>query len=165
MVNLRRDVNECELCTPKAGGCNCRGKSFSEDFGLTWSPMELDPQLPDPICEGSIAQIGPYTAFSNPPMQYARANLSIALSLNGGYDWDYRVQITDEYEYTDYSSLVTGSLIRAPPSNQTENVPTAGLLWSSCMHPIPMRPWCLWPTSWKVYFSPVELDPNKFSLA
>merc|ERR1711894_488717 len=40
-VNLRRDVDECEICTPKAGGCNCRGRSFSEDFGLTWSPMEL----------------------------------------------------------------------------------------------------------------------------
>ena len=40
-VNLRRDVDECDLCPPKAGGCNCRGRSFSEDFGLTWTPMEL----------------------------------------------------------------------------------------------------------------------------
>ena len=30
VVNLRRDVTECEICTPKAGGCNCRGRSFSE---------------------------------------------------------------------------------------------------------------------------------------
>ena len=55
--------------------------------------MELDPQLVDPICEGSIVQvdfqhladllktpvfvhdmfqIGPYTAFTNPPMSFAR---------------------------------------------------------------------------------------------
>ena len=69
--------------------------------------MELDPQLVDPICEGSIvqvgfehrrkidvstifgkcmstifgkcmstifgpSQIGPYTAFTNPPMSFAR---------------------------------------------------------------------------------------------
>ena len=55
-VNLRRDVTECEICTSKvsqegmflytfsgqkAGGCNCRGKSFSTDNGLTWTEMEL----------------------------------------------------------------------------------------------------------------------------
>ena len=71
-VNLRRDVDQCDLCPEKAGGCNCRGRSFSADAGLSWTEMELDPQLHDPICEGSIAQIGQYTAFSNPPMSYAR---------------------------------------------------------------------------------------------
>ena len=40
-------------------------------------------------------QIGPYTAFSNPPMSFARANLSIALSLSGGEHWDYRLQVGD----------------------------------------------------------------------
>ena len=57
-VNLRRDVTECEICPSKvsqkvmfrfssylfeqkAGGCNCRGKSFSTDNGLTWTEMEL----------------------------------------------------------------------------------------------------------------------------
>ena len=55
-VNLRRDVTECDICTSKvsqeamflytfleqkAGGCNCRGKSFSTDNGLTWTEMEL----------------------------------------------------------------------------------------------------------------------------
>ena len=49
-VNLRRDVDECEICTPKAGGCNCRGRSFSEDFGLTWSPMELGWEFAIPKC-------------------------------------------------------------------------------------------------------------------
>ena len=38
----------------------------------------------------------------------------------------------------------------------------AGLLWGSCLHPIPMRVWCLLPTSWEVYFSRIELDPTKF---
>ena len=45
--------------------------------------MELDPELTDPVCEGSVNTIGQYTAFSNPPMSYARANMSIALSLSG----------------------------------------------------------------------------------
>ena len=66
-------------------GCNCRGKAFSTDSGLTWTDMELDPELTDPVCEGSINTIGQYTAFSNPPMSFARANMSIALSLTGGY--------------------------------------------------------------------------------
>lgn len=157
-VNLRRDVNECDICPPKANGCNCRGRSFSQDNGLTWSNMELDPQLHDPICEGSIVQIGPYTAFSNPPMSYARANMSIALSTDGGRTWDYRLKVTDEYQYTDYSSLVNGELIRGEASTN----PMAGLLWGSCLHPIPMRVWCLWPTSWEIYFSRIELNPDNF---
>jgi len=161
VVNLRRDVKECEICPPKGGGCNCRGRAFSNDSGLTWSEMELDPQLVDPICEGSIVQIGPYTAFTNPPMSFARANLSLALSLSGGEHWDYRKQITDEFQYTDYSSLVAGPLIRGPPSD----FPVAGLLWGSCLHPIPMRVWCLWMTSWEIYFSRVELDPATFTPA
>ena len=122
--------------------------------------MELDPQLHDPICEGSIVQIGPYTAFSNPPMSYARANMSIALSTNGGRTWDYRLKVTDEYQYTDYSSLVNGDLIRGRKAS--EAYPTAGLLWGSCLHPIPMRVWCLWPTSWEIYFSRIELNPDNF---
>ena len=60
-------------------------------------------------------------------MSYARANLSIALSLSGGRDWQHRIQVsigtlqprrlearsqvTDEFEYTDYSSLVGGLLV------------------------------------------------------
>ena len=76
------------------------------------SPLLPDPQLHDPICEGSVVQVGEYTVFSNPPMSYARANLSLALSLSGGHQWDYRLKITDEFQYTDYSSLVNGALIR-----------------------------------------------------
>ena len=109
--------------------------------------MELDPQLHDPICEGSVVQIGPYTAFSNPPMSFARSNLSLALSLSGGQHWDYRLQITDEFQYTDYSSLVNGQLIKSEPGSE---FPVAGLLWGSCQHPIPMRVWCLYPTPWQV---------------
>jgi len=157
-VSMRKDVNQCDICPPKANACNCRGRSFSTDNGETWSEMELDPQLRDPICEGSIAKIGDYTAFSNPPMSYARSNLSIALSSDGGHMWDYRVKITDEYQYTDYSSLVDGELI----VNDDSNYPVAGLLWGSCLHPIPMRVWCLFPTSWEIYFSRIELDPETF---
>ena len=56
-VNLRRDVTECEVCPPKvsliiiksgldswycqAGACNCRGRAFSNDNGLTWTEMDL----------------------------------------------------------------------------------------------------------------------------
>ena len=130
-VNLRRDVNECDICPPKANGCNCRGRSFSQDNGLTWSNMELDPQLHDPICEGSIVQIGPYTAFSNPPMSYARANMSIALSTNGGRTWDYRLKVTDEYQYTDYSSLVNGELIRGEASTRGGTEPGSARLGSA----------------------------------
>ena len=95
-VNLRRDVDQCDLCPEKAGGCNCRGRSFSADAGLTWTEMELDPQLHDPICEGSIAQIGQYTAFSNPPMSYARYRHDI-IKLHLEYEFGYEGIITVLY--------------------------------------------------------------------
>merc|ERR1711936_83789 len=156
VVNHRLSVDECEVCKH---GCNCRGRAFSNDSGLTWTQMELDPELTDPVCEGSINTIGNYTAFSNPPMSFARANMSIALSLTGGHDWTYRLQVTDEYQYTDYSSLVGGQLLREVEEFEH---PVAGLLWGSCEHPIPMRVWCLYPTSWNIYFSRIELDPDTF---
>jgi len=156
VVNHRMSVEECDVCKH---GCNCRGKSFSTDSGLTWSKLELDPELTDPVCEGSINTVGQYTAFSNPPMSFARANMSIALSTTGGDSWEYRLRVTDEYQYTDYSSLVGGELIRGVEEFRH---PVAGLLWGSCLHPIPMRVWCLYPTSWEIYFSRIELDPDSF---
>ena len=62
-------------------------------------------------------------------MSYARANLSIALSLSGGKNWDYRLQVTDEFQYTDYSSLVNGELIRGN-RNQTSENPIGCFMWS-----------------------------------
>ena len=41
MANISHHYNhhilqECEICPPKGGGCNCRGRAFSNDSGLTW---------------------------------------------------------------------------------------------------------------------------------
>jgi len=133
VVNNRMSVEECDVCKQ---GCNCRSQSFSTDSGLSWTDIELAPDLTDPVCEGSINNIGQYTVFSNPPMSFARANMSLALSTTGGHTWDYRLQVTDEYQYTDYSSLVGGKLMIGV---EEFSHPVAGLLWGSCLHPIPMR--------------------------
>ena len=37
-----------------------------------------------------MAKVEDYLVFSNPPMAYARANMSLALSTSGGKTWDYR---------------------------------------------------------------------------
>ena len=42
------------------------------------------------LLEGGMAQVDDYLVFSNPPMAYARANMSLALSTTGGKTWDYR---------------------------------------------------------------------------
>ena len=62
--------------------------------------------------------------------------LSISPDTAGGHTWDYRLQVTDEYQYTDYSSLVGGKLMMGV---EEFSHPVAGLLWGSCLHPIPMR--------------------------
>jgi len=159
VVNSRTDVGNCSITGCRNTlGCNCRSQAFSNDSGLTWSEPEYAAELTDPICEGSMSKIGDYLVFSNPPMSYARANLSLAISLTGGHTWDYRIQVTDEFQYTDYSSLANGAL-KLPGDSQ---FPVAGLLWGSCQHPIPMRVWCLWPVSWNIYFSRIPLDPASF---
>ena len=49
VLNARMSAERCDVCRH---GCTCRGRAFSTDGGLSWSQLETDPQLPDPICEG-----------------------------------------------------------------------------------------------------------------
>ena len=91
-----------------AGGCLCRAISISQDGGVSWAPLWFDEDLVDPICEGSLASFSwtPSTSialkkgsskviaeensekqapfrlllFSNPPMRYARANMTVQVS-------------------------------------------------------------------------------------
>ena len=86
-----------------AGGCLCRAVSTSQDGGVSWEPLWFDETLVDPICEGSLAffswapplatavkvskhnmsensekqDIFRLLLFSNPPMRYARANMTV----------------------------------------------------------------------------------------
>jgi Neuraminidase (sialidase) len=73
-----------------------RGVSVSRDGATGWSPMRLDPALPEPICFGSLVRLSRRPAsdkdrilFVNPhnPTGRERRNLTVKLSEDEGRTW------------------------------------------------------------------------------
>ena len=91
---------------------------LSDDGGTTWKETYFDPQLPDPICQGSILTIaqkkGPFTlAFSNAADTKNRDNLTIRISQDDGRTWPISIPIDNAAaagespkDFTAYSDLV-----------------------------------------------------------
>jgi sialidase-1 len=101
---LTAGTNECAVVELEDGtllinmrsyrGKKQRALSRSKDGGVTWSEVEDDPNLPEPICQASLIRL-PLTdakattrlAFSNPADQSARKNLTLRVSNDGGKSW------------------------------------------------------------------------------
>jgi sialidase-1 len=103
---LTAGTNECAVVELESGellinmrsyrGKKQRAISRSRDGGLTWSEVEDDPNLIEPICQGSLIQIPQNDpqgttrlAFSNPADQKSRRNLTLRLSNDGGQTWPF----------------------------------------------------------------------------
>jgi sialidase-1 len=98
-------VNECEVVELEDGRLllnmrnyhpekRVRARSLSADGGLTWSAVERDETLIEPICQASIrrfttaAQGGrSRILFANPASAAARENLTVRLSYDEGRSW------------------------------------------------------------------------------
>ena len=110
MMNVRNE----------AGG-HRRAVAYSRDGVTDWTVPKFDPELPDPICFGSLLAVPPQIAgrsgvllFSNPdnvarsvdlgPKHYCdRKNVTVRLSLNDGTDWVQSLVI--ESGFSGYSDL------------------------------------------------------------
>jgi len=73
-------------------GKNCRAISYSRDGSETWSQVEYDYQLVEPICQASILNYGIYKGkqihfFSNPAVTSGRTHMTIKYSENDCRDW------------------------------------------------------------------------------
>lgn len=92
---------------------------LSDDGGATWKETYFDPQLPDPICQGSILTIAqkkgrPFTlAFSNAADIKNRDNLTIRISQDDGRTWPITIPVDNgasagesPKDFTAYSDLV-----------------------------------------------------------
>ena len=91
---------------------------LSNDGGSTWNETYFDPQLPDPVCQGSILNIargkGPFTlAFSNAADTKNRDNLTIRISQDDGRTWPISIPMDNgaaagesPKDFTAYSDLV-----------------------------------------------------------
>lgn len=82
----------------------CRAAVFSQDGGETWSPMQDEPVLLEPVCQGSILRYSDpldgdpsRLLFSNPNHTGQRVNGTLRLSLDEGRTWPASIVITPDY--------------------------------------------------------------------
>lgn len=73
-------------------GKSSRAISFSHDGGETWSDIAHDPQLVEPICQGSIVHYGGYKdknmyLFSNPSVPFDRTHMTLKASFDECRTW------------------------------------------------------------------------------
>jgi len=106
MMNIRNQGG-----VPKA-----RVVAVSNNGGEQWDTVYVDPNLPDPVCEGSILTIGQYKgknilAFCNAADTVNRNNLTVRISYDDGKTWNKRILIDkaptgSEKDFTAYSDIV-----------------------------------------------------------
>lgn len=90
--------------------------AYSSDGGETWDEHYFEPQLPDPVCQASILDIGvekgkTILAHSNASDVSARNNMTVKISFDEGKTWAKSILIdrTDDpkkQSWTAYSDLV-----------------------------------------------------------
>ena len=90
--------------------------SVSSDGGASWDTTYFDPNLPDPVCEASLLNIGRYKgknvlAFCNPADTKERNNLLLRISYDEGHSWAKSFLVDKKEDaphdaYTAYSDLV-----------------------------------------------------------
>jgi len=83
-----------------------RGIATSRDGGKTWSELELDPALIEPVCQASFLRYSPASSkgknrllFSNPASTADRVNMTVRISYDQGKTWPVTKQL-----YTGYSA-------------------------------------------------------------
>ncbi len=98
------------------GDVRARIVAKSLDGGQTWNSISYDKNLPDPVCQGSILNLGQrkgkeVLAFCNAADTSNRNNLTLRISYNEGESWDKSILIdkTDgnvKRDFTAYSDIV-----------------------------------------------------------
>jgi len=99
------------------GHIKSRIVAISKNGGETWDTTYFDRQLPDPVCEGSILNIGKkkgkhVLAFCNAADTLQRNNLTLRISYNNGSTWPINLLVdksphgASENDYTAYSDIV-----------------------------------------------------------
>ncbi|MFO0948244.1 MAG: sialidase family protein [Planctomycetota bacterium] len=91
-------------------GKNLRAVATSSDKGISWSPVQLHPELIEPVCQASLISIpdaetsNPILLFSN-PASTKRDTLTVRASFDLGASWPFSKVL--ESGPSAYSSLVS----------------------------------------------------------
>ena len=98
------------------GDIRARLVSRSTDGGQTWNSIRFDKNLPDPVCEGSMLNIGiknrkHMLAFCNAADTLKRDNLTLRISVDEGITWRKYILIDKSEDdkgkdFTAYSDIV-----------------------------------------------------------
>lgn len=85
--------------------------AISNDGGAHWDTTYYDHNLPDPVCEGSILNIGwkegeAILAFCNNDSQSGRKDLTVRISFDGGATWARKFLVDEKGRSTAYSDIV-----------------------------------------------------------
>lgn len=98
------------------GDIRARIIAISNDGGAHWDTTYFDENLPDPVCEGSILNIGSKNgkkvlAFINAASKTKRDNLTLRISFDEGKTWEKSTVIDTSNEeksadFTAYSDIV-----------------------------------------------------------
>lgn len=98
------------------GDIRSRIIAISNNGGQSWARSYFDHQLPDPVCEGSLLNIGikhrkHILAFTNAANTRRRDSLSLRISMDEGVTWNKKLlldaapDVTSE-DFTAYSDIV-----------------------------------------------------------
>lgn len=90
--------------------------AYSSDGGATWEEEYFEPQLPDPVCQGSLLALGTengktWLAHSNASDPKDRNHLTVKISWDEGRTWNHSIPIdstadSTKTSWTAYSDLV-----------------------------------------------------------
>ena len=142
ILNMRNGHNN--------NSCKCRSISKSYNNGLDWTPIEYDPSLKDPICQGTSTTINKTYFFINPNMYYSRSNLTIHYKSKISDEWR-KLRVTDEFSFTGYSGLTNKPI-------KTNGNQYLGVIWTSCDLSLPFRVWCSFDDKWKIVFTKIQMN-------
>lgn len=94
---VQGQVNECALADLGDGwlylnmrayqGRHRRVVSWSSDGGTTWTPPRADDTLIEPVCQGSVCELGGGRVLFANPASTRRENMTVRLSEDGGRTW------------------------------------------------------------------------------
>lgn len=98
------------------GDIRARIVAISKNGGKSWDSVYFDHNLPDPVCEGSILNIGlkkgkQILAFCNNADTKNRNNLTLRISFDEGKTWSHSFPVDQDYSghkpnFTAYSDMV-----------------------------------------------------------
>lgn len=119
-----RDASdECEVVEVTGGAVymnmrsrqetHCRAFAWSQDGGENWSPVEYDPELPEPSCQGSIVRYDTdRILLSHPSRTDSRACLTVRLSRDECRTWPIaRVLEPGGAAYSDLAVTNDGNIL------------------------------------------------------